>query len=92
MSLLADIILPKTSSGNALNPYLGLELASLAAQKGVDRICFLTVIRRGEIEDEVAELMAAFPNVRFIYEDKLELLNPGKIRAIANFLRNGQPD
>lgn len=90
ISLLVDIILPRTSSGNALKAYLGLELASFAADLGVDRICFLTVIRRGEIEEEVKSLKKSFPGAEFIYEDKLDLLNPGKLRSIAKFLGDGQ--
>ena len=86
LSLLVDIILPRSVDGEALDPYLGLELAQLAASCGVLRICFLTVIPLEEIRDRYLRLKDDFESTMFLYEDKLELLDEGKIASIVEFL------
>jgi hypothetical protein len=88
--LLLDVILPKNDKGEALSPYLGLALAEFAAELGIRKICFLTVIPEREIDGSLKDLRLRFPKTEFRFEKKLELLEPGKIGEISEFLKSGE--
>jgi hypothetical protein len=88
-SLLADVILPH-STGTGLGTFddnLGIELADLAAQKGVRVIAFLTVVPKGEVYEKCEALKRKHPHVDFKLYDKLELLDI--INELLEFLRVG---
>lgn len=90
--LLVDIILPRTLGGGALNPYLGLELAKQACERGIRAVCFLTVIRQGEIENAVDGLRKSYPEVPIRFFDKLELLDGMNLDHLSHFLESaGEP-
>lgn len=88
ISLLVDIMLPRDQSGGAINPHLGMSLAEFAAGWGVRRICFLTVIPQNDVQARYEKLQDIDDDLTTMYEDKMNLLEDGKIDRIAEFLKN----
>jgi CheY-like chemotaxis protein len=85
-SALLDIILPHAGGAGALAPDLGINLATHLAISGVGAISFLTVVRQDEVAEKYKELKTRFEGVRFEYLDKTQLLEPGTIERMINFL------
>jgi DNA-binding response OmpR family regulator len=86
-ALLLDTILPHSNGHGALADYLGLALAQYAAERGVPKIAFLTVVRRDEIIDRYDELKKAHTDTQFSYFDKTTLLEPNQIEHLIARLR-----
>ena len=85
-SLLVDIIIPKKKAHGSLDPFPGLSLAATAASKGIERICFLSVIREDQISTRLQELRSSHRSTRFLYQDKLDLLEGEKLNDILRYL------
>lgn len=88
-SLLLDIILPYSEAAGALPSDLGITLAEHAAPLGVKAIAFLTVVRQDEVIDKYVELQRRFPQIKFFYFDKTELLSHGEIEELIDKLKAG---
>ena len=87
-ALLVDVILPHALETGALNPYLGLKLARVACEAMIGAVCFLTVIRREEIQDGIEKLEQDFGHrTKFKLIDKLDLLQYETLESLAAFLR-----
>ncbi len=85
--MLVDVMLPRNQSGGAMKPHLGMALAEFAANWGVRRICFLTVIPQGDVQARYAAIQD-LDGVSTMYEHKLNLLEAGRIDRIAEFLKD----
>ena len=72
--LIVDTILPPGNQDAALDNYLGIKLAQVAASTyRIHAIVFLSVVPHGEIADHFADLQSRYPDVSFTYFDKLAL-------------------
>ena len=87
-SMLVDIILPFDRDGRGtLMSELGVKLADKAANLEVRTIAFLTVVRQDEVADRYSELVNRYRgHVTFDYFDKTELLAPGILESLLNFV------
>lgn len=87
-SLLLDVILPRRKNKGALDSYTGLTLARVAAQEfKIKRICFLTVVLKGNVRDEYEALARELSDVKIGYYDKSQLLETHVISGLVQFLR-----
>jgi len=88
-SILLDTILPHSEGGASLSRYLGLSLASEAAEHHVKAIVFLTVVPQAEVRQHYHELRIRFPNIKWNYVNKADLLEFHQIRALVEYLSDG---
>lgn len=87
VALLVDAILPRTRETGSLPPYIGLKLARLACEASIGAVCFLTVVRREEIEEALQKLRQQFgERTHFEFVSKLDLLDNGMVENLARFL------
>ena len=86
-SVLLDIILPYSTGTGALSHDIGVNLAEFAALSGVKYIGFLTVTRQVDFWHKIKDLQSLFPEVKFEYFDKLELLGPNSFNELTTFLK-----
>lgn len=87
VSLLVDVMLPRARDTGALNPHLGVKLARVACQASIGAVCFLTVIRRAEIEERIDKLKQEFGSrTQLDFVSKLDLLEPETLDGLARFL------
>ena len=72
--MIVDTMLPSGNQDAAVDNYLGIKLAQLAASAHkIHAIVFLSVVPHGEIADHFADLQSRYPHVSFAYFDKLAL-------------------
>lgn len=87
-TVLADIVLPRRKVEPGIGRYLGLSVASVAARSGrVRRVGFLTVVSWKELKLRFDELKNAHKNVEFRYFNKADLLSPGSMQELSDFVR-----
>ncbi len=86
VSLLVDVILPHHGQG-ALSSRLGIRVAEIAAGRGVQRICLLSVIPVEEVDEAIEELRQKFDKTTFTFIWKLDLLEPNQLEALIRALR-----
>ena len=58
VALLVDVILPFSKQFGAMSHYLGIALAELAIDLGVEAIAFLSVVPPADVHDQVQRLRA----------------------------------
>lgn len=88
VAVLADIVLPKRKTDPGISRYLGLSVAAAAAEGGnVKRIAFLTVVSFRELQKRFNELKEKHRAVEFRYFNKADLLSPGSMQALSDFVR-----
>ena len=86
-ALLLDTILPHSDGHGALASYLGITLAQYAAERGVPKVAFLTVVRQDEIIDRYDILQKTHLATQFSYFDKTTLLEPNRLDVLISRLR-----
>jgi hypothetical protein len=87
-AVLADIVLPKRKAEPGISRYLGFSVAAAAAEQScVKRIAFLTVVSFRELQKRFKELQGKHAGVEFRYFNKADLLSPGSMRALSDFVR-----
>lgn len=84
LHLLCDIILPQELGMGSLAWDLGMRLAFEAADLGVRRIAFLTVVQEEEVEDHLHFLRTKHCQVKLV--SKPSLFEGDRIKLLVNYL------